>query len=199
MVKLEQVLRGIKSVQARRLGPDKKLGRLPVTPSLLMAIKTSWEKEACTRDRSMLWAAALLCFFGFLRSGEVCVPSDAGFDKGAHLAFGDIKVDNPRNPQSLQIRIKASKTDPFRQGVAIYVGRTNMPLCPVASLLSYMVQRGNKPGPFFVFQDGRPLTRARFVTEFRAAVAAAGIDPKPYSGHSFRIGAATTVEYKTPR
>lgn len=74
------------------------------------------------------------------------MPSDAGFDKGAHLAFGDIKVDNPRNPQSLQIRIKASKTDPFRQGVAIYVGRTNMPLCPVAS---YMMQRGNKPDPAF--------------------------------------------------
>ncbi len=27
----------------------------------------------------------------------------------------------------------------------------------------------------------------------RQALAAAGVDPKPYSGHSFRIGAATTA------
>ena len=113
--------------------------------------------------------------------------------EGAHLTFNDIKIINIQNPQALQVRIKASKTDPFRQGVLVCVGRTNKPLCPVAAMLAYMVRQGRGQGPFFKFQDGRPLTRPRFVAEFRTAVAAAGIDPKPYSGHSFRIGAATTA------
>lgn len=191
MVKLEQVIRGIKSEQAKKA--TKTPPRLPMTPALLTAIKGVWEKETLTRDHKMLWAAALTCFFGFLRSGEVCVPSEAAFDEGAHLTFEDVQVDNLANPQSIQVKIKASKTDPFRQGVLVYVGRTDKPLCPVAALLAYMVERGKKPGPLFSFQDGKPLTRPRFVTEIRRALAMAGVDPKPYSGHSFRSGAATAA------
>lgn len=189
MAKLEQVIRGIKLEQAKK--GEKKSPRLPITPALLLSIKEVWEREAITRDTAMLWAAALLCFFGFLRSGEVCTPSEKSFDEGSHLTRSDIQVDDLANPQSLQIKIKASKTDPFRQGVLVYVGRTNKPLCPVSALLAYMVLRGNKPGPFFTFLDGKPLSRPRFVAEIRRALAAAGVDPKPYSGHSFRIGAAT--------
>ena len=56
-----------------------------------------------------------------------------------------------------------------------------------------MVSRGAAPGPFFIFDDGRYLTRDRFVTAVRAALCTAGIDDSRYSGHSFRIGAATTA------
>lgn len=191
MARLEQVLKGIKSDQAKK--GENQSPRLPITPELLSAIKGVWEREAVTRDRAMLWAAASLCFFGFLRSGEVCIPSEKAFDEGAHLTRRDVQVDDLSNPQSIQIRIKASKTDPFRQGVLVYVGRTNKPLCPVSAILSYLVMRGNEPGPLFSFKDGRPLSRPCFVMEIRRALAAAGVDPKPYSGHSFRIGAATTA------
>lgn len=37
------------------------------------------------------------------------------------------------------------------------------------------------------------LTRVRFVAAIRLALSQAGIDVKPYSGHSFQIGVATTV------
>lgn len=36
-------------------------------------------------DHIMLWAACLLCFFGFLRSGEITVPSNSMFDNVAIL------------------------------------------------------------------------------------------------------------------
>ena len=75
----------------------------------------------------------------------------------------------------------------------MYVGHTNQPLCPVSALLAYMVRRCNRPGPLFIFQDGRPLMRPRFVIRVSKALLAVGIDPKPYSGHSFHIGAATTA------
>ena len=75
----------------------------------------------------------------------------------------------------------------------MYVGRTNKLLCPVSAVLAYMVMRGKAPGPLFIFQDGKPLSRPRFVTEIKRALSAAGIDLKPYSSHSFRIGTATTA------
>ena len=41
--------------------------------------------------------------------------------------------------------------------------------------------------------NGAYLTRDLFVREVRKALIAAGIDQSKYSGHSFRIGAATTA------
>ena len=46
----------------------------------------------------MLWAAVSLCFFGFLRSGEITVPDDSAYDEGAHLNCRDITVDSIENP-----------------------------------------------------------------------------------------------------
>ena len=87
----------------------------------------------------------------------MCTPAEKAFDKGAHLSMKDVQVDILANPQTMQVKIKASETDPFRQGVLVYVGKTNKPLCPVSALLAYMVMRGKGPGPLFIFQDGKPL------------------------------------------
>ena len=46
---------------------------------------------------------------------------------------------------------------------------------------------------FFHLENGKLLTRDRFVASVREALKAAGIDCKSYAGHSFRIGAATAA------
>ena len=48
-------------------------------------------------------------FFGFLRAGEVVVPSDPTFDPTTRLAYGDVRVDDVVKPQYLEVGIKASK------------------------------------------------------------------------------------------
>ena len=73
------------------------------------------------------------------------------------------------------------------------VGKVDGPLCPVTALLGYLLARGAGPGPLFSFEDGKPLTRIRLVEKVRRALQVAGVLSKPYSGHSFRIGAATTA------
>ena len=118
----------------------------------------------------MLWAAVTLCFFVFLRSGEVTIHSDHSFDPAAHITFSDISVDHIQDPQSVKLRLKASKTDPFRRGVDIIVGKTNNKLCPVSALLAYMAIRGSKPGFLSHFEDGRLLTKKRFVNAVREAL-----------------------------
>ena len=141
----------------------------------------------------MLWAACTTCFFGFLRSGEITAPTTRTFDSTHHLTLEDISVDNIGQPGAVPVRIKASKTDPFRKGVDIFLGHTSNSLCPVAALLAYLVIRGKSPGPLFCMANGAYLTRNLFVREVRKALVAVGVDQSKYSGHSFRIGAATTA------
>jgi len=65
------------------------------------------------------------------------------------------------------------------------LGRTDDDLCPVTVILYYMVYRGALAGPFFTFEDGRFLTRDRYVTAFRAALTASGVESNRYAAHSF--------------
>ena len=188
MARLEYVVRGVK-----RLASAPTRTRLPITLTLLAQLRCSWLTSRSGRDASMLWAAATMCFFGFLRAGEVVVPSDSAFDPSIHLTVKDISVDSHSSPSYIAVNIKASKTDPFRRGVTIYLGRTHNQICPVAATLRYMVEIGLAEGPLFVFENGRLLTRERFVAAVRESPASAGVDTAKYSGHSFRIGAATTA------
>ena len=190
MARLEQVLKGIKMVQSR--GP-KRAERLPITPRMLVKLKEAWASGASKFDAQMLWAAASLCFFGFMRSGELTIRSVSSYDESAHLSFNDVAVDCTHDPRILRVHLKASKTDPFRVGINIYVGKTGNVLCPVSAVLHYMVSRGPGVGPLFKFEDGSPLTRAKFVEKVKEALALVGVDSKGYSGHSFRIGAATAA------
>ena len=77
-------------------------------------------------------ACVSLGFYGLVR--WYIVPSDSGFDPSEHLTYGDVKVDSTSSPWYLEVRIKASKTDPFRKGVSIYLGRGVADLCPVAAV-----------------------------------------------------------------
>ena len=136
MARLEQVLKGIKSLQAKTKGNSHP--RLSITPELLVRIRQVWVNKPPDPDHNMLWAAALLCFFGFLRAGEITVPSDTAYDEGTHLNFADVAIDSFIDPQVIKVSIKASKTDPFRLGVDIYLGRTQKELCPIAAILPYV-------------------------------------------------------------
>ena len=188
MSRLEYVIRGVKKLTG---SPTRT--RLPITLALLVQLQETWQASQSTKDASMLWAAATMCFFGFLRIGEVVAPLDLEFDPGVHLSAADVSVDSHSSPSYIAVNIKASKIDPFRRGVTIYLGRTRGTICPVVATLKYMVERDLSKGPLFRFENGRVLTRERFVTAVREALTTKGVDSSKYCGHSFRIGAATTA------
>lgn len=64
---------------------------------------------------------------------------------------------------------------------------------PTGSNNGLYICMAKQEGKLFCFEYGKLLTREHFVTRVRLALSSAGIDCKPYSGHSFRIGTATAA------
>ena len=189
--RLKLVQAGVERTQAER--SRKSRVRLPITPAILQKIHDQWSPRAHESDFIMLWAAAILCFFGFFRAGEITIPTRSSFNPHKHLCWQDVAIDNPLDPKMLKVVLKYSKTDQMGRGAEVFIGKTGGTLCPVAGILSYMVVRGNHEGQFFMFQDGQPLTKDKFVKHVRLALQAAGLPYSNFAGHSFRIGAATTA------
>ena len=128
-----------------------------------------------------------LGFFGFLRAEEFTV--NAPFDPSIYLTVEDLQVDVADNPSSLRVHIKSSKTDPFRLGCFIYLGRGQASLCPMAAIVAYL-HLGASQGPLFMNRNGQPLTRACLSSFLQSTLTAVGILDK-FSGQTFCIGAAT--------
>lgn len=104
----------------------------------------------------------------------------------------DVSEDSRLSPSGIRIRIKASKTDPFRQGCYVHIGLGKAPLCAVHSMLSYLALRGDKPGPLCLLRSGQPMSRATLTKWLREILSSAGISGN-FTSHSLRIGAATVT------
>ena len=189
--RLQLVLKGIKRDESKTAPLP---ARLPITVDIMSKIKAVLLQCPEEYDNILLWAACCLAFFGFLRCGEFTVPTQSEYDPGAHLSVGDILLDSRSSPTTIQVTIKQSKTDPFRQGVQLHLGKTGLEICPINAIVPYLAVRGASPGPLFMFEDGSFLTRPRFATMISKTLRQAGIDDKQYATHSFRIGAATTAK-----
>jgi len=195
-LQLERVVRG-----AQRIGSQPRQVRLPLTIEILRRI---WAVEVDQGwDDVMFRAAISLGFFGFLRLGELTLPTaTTPFDPRVHATVGDLTFgQHAQAGPFVAFRIKVSKTDPFRQGSTVHLGTTGMPICPVNALSTYLTYRPVKAqqgsslnvSPLFIDNDGRILTKAVFIAMMRVRMQTAGLDAHAFSGHSLRIGAATTA------
>ena len=89
--------------------------------------------------------------------------------------------------------MKASKTDPLREGATLLIASTGTSLCPVSALKHYLKYSKVSQGPLFQFSDGRFLTWTLISLTVHKALSNQGLDIKRYSSHSFRIGAASAA------
>ena len=60
------------------------------------------------------------------------------------------------------------------------------------ALLRHLHLSGSNPNPYFVFEDGSHLTRVKLASVISNLLKVYNIEGD-YTGHSFRIGAATTA------
>ena len=192
MPQLKQLIRGVGVVRGKEGRTARK--KRPITPPILLQIYGSrGDNQLNGRDWEMYWAASCTAFFGFMRAGELTVPTSQPFDASNHLSVADVSANHPSCLLVIHIKIKASKTDPFRRGVTVVLGASGKVLCPVKVLVEYLKIRGMEPGPLFRLHSGAPLSKKVFVNWVQSALKKLGFDEKEYSGHSFRVGAATTA------
>ena len=155
----------------------------------MRVLRHAWPSQGVTHKRQMLWAAGCTCFHGFLRSGEATVPSRPAYDPAVHLSLANMSVDSPGIPRMVAVRIKASKPDPFREGVTICLGRTDNGLgvtgvrCGPGYGARPAIQVPGQDSP----HERHPGARSQGSAPMRR------LGPVHYSGHGFRIGAATTA------
>lgn len=119
------------------------------------------------------------------------------FDQTDNLCLGDICFQE----YHVELTLKSSKTDPFRQGITIPLFKNTdcLKLCPYLALQTYIARRNDKftlrqhsSEPLFLTEAGFPLTRTVFIQHVKNILAKLGLDTSKYSGHSFRIGAASS-------
>ena len=184
---LHYTVRGIKRMHPKSARPI----RLPITPEILLQFSKLWSAGHVESPymAHLLWAGCCLGFFGFLRSGEFTATCTS---LAPSIRLSDVVVDDHLAPSVIQIFLRRAKTDPFGKGVCIILGKTDTALCPVVAVLNYLRVRpsGDSESPLLVLQDGRPLTKALFVSKVRRALSLLGINQKEYAGHSFWIKAA---------
>ena len=115
---LQQVLKGIKKTQAISQPP--RISR-PIILDIMSSI-FHLLLYISSYDHVMIWAT---CCMAFLRSSEHTVPSQDGYnpDPSVHLSLSDVAVDSRSSPSMIRVRIKQSKTDPFRPGINLYLGK----------------------------------------------------------------------------
>ena len=188
---LQLALRGLTRAQVAR--PTSR-NREPITTEilqqLLLTLKSS--KPWCKQERVMFAAAMCLAFFGFLRGGELTVPSKQRFNPHQHPTPADVTFSTSND--CLHFRIKCSKTDQLHKGHIITLHATPHDLCPVHIIRKYVCRyTTSESQPLFAHCDGRPMSLQRFRYRLKTLLDLAGLPSKLYNTHSFRIGAATSA------
>ncbi|XP_034086278.1 uncharacterized protein LOC117555511 [Gymnodraco acuticeps] len=73
--------------------------------------------------------------------------------------------------------------------------RNDSPFCPYKSMIKFLHLRSstNPLSPLFLLPGNIPLTKHRFNYYLKQILSKSGLSPQLFSGHSFRIGAATSA------
>ena len=189
-IRLPIILRGIKKSQCNVTKE-----RLPITSSILKELCTLLEKGVfSTFVDVMLQCAFKLAFFGFLRCGEFTCRSRS--DDFSTVLIQDITLDSSK--QFFIFHLRSSKCDPFRQGVnlTIYENFVFRPVDTMHRYLKLRLEAGALPqNPLFVEDEFNflPLRRDTLISHLRQLLDRLGYNTCKFSGHSFRIGAATSA------
>ena len=192
---LPPVSSSLPSVQAalaghRRLLAQPKVRKEPVTAEMLKSMVDAAGPEPSLSEVRLL-AVCLLAFAEFLRCEELL-----------KLECADVEF----NADGLVLNIRSSKTDQFREGASLLVGRTGTATCPVQMMESYFrlghLNVGSHDRVFRAVihaKDGERLRKSGGLSYSRLRelllqkIAQLGMDPQLFGMHSLSAGGATAA------
>ena len=142
-----------------------------------------------------LWTSYLACFYLAFRKKSICPETPQAFDPKTDLTRGKIHVDATNN--IALVLVDHSKVVQYRERQVVFplIGAQDSPLNVVYYLnLLFTTNPASPESPAFSYRrNGKLLfvTHALFSKKLKIFLTMAGYNPKLYSGHSFRRGAAT--------
>lgn len=165
--------------------------RLPITLPLLQRLIISVRNGLLSTYLNILLEAVFLsAFYGFMRPGEFTSETNK-FDSARGISLSDLRF----GPTFFTLFLKHSKTDAQGSGVTLTFSKINNNFCPFSAMVKFLKIRPRTPkyAPLFILPNGAPLSKARFRTHLTTVIKSCSLSPLLYTGHSFRIGAATTA------
>ena len=204
-----QALRACKRI----FGEERRTDKLEITLDILRGLIRWADSKAglafCggAHNVATFKAICLTAFFGILRKDNVTMAKANAFNPNRHLCrrdfdfSGTAKVGNVQ-ARVLKVTVRHSKVIQFDNRcheVLLVENKTG--ICPFSAVSECfkLTPQSDPVGPAFVWSSKRsflPVTHAKFVACVKAGVASLGLDPKRYSGISFRRGGASLAALK---
>ena len=181
---LHYVIRGIKR---DRSTPSRK--RLAVTPQILRSLAGAWSSSVLVDH----YEARLLSGLLWLPQGgrvhsHRCQSGQHGTAPDLRRLIRESVLSTTNDPMSPE-----NKDGSVWQGGDHRFRKLRPASLPVTAVRNFLVIHPAREGPLLIHADGTPLSREWLVKRFRQALEFCGISCAGYSGHSFRIGAATAA------
>lgn len=184
---IDVLLKGMR----RTLG-DGSNPKLPITPNILLKILSRIDLNS-PRD-ICFWTLCLVAFFSFFRKSNLLPPSLSEFDPSKHISRGNISF----NTKGALIRVNWSKTIQYHERslqVPLPLIQSSA-LCPSQALMLLFKLSPSHDSDIPAFMFSTPtglklLNYEGFLSRLHECLREIGIDPKKYSGHSFRRGGAS--------
>ena len=165
--------------------------KTPLTFDILNSIHSILPSDF---DSLATWACMTFTFFACLRAGEITpsLPLEPGQSPPlvSHLSFGTTN----HGQNFAQLIIPRTKTSPH--GITAIVGCTGKPVCAWCAMVQYLNCRHiSNPKhvhtPLFILSNNSFIHKQYLVNRTRSFIATIGLNPDIFTGHSFRVGAAT--------
>ena len=139
-----------------------------------------------SRDHLLLAAAISLQYFACLRASELC----SNTCQARVPARSDISFYSRDSVPIMVYTCHTSKT--AAHGFDVHVGCSGALVCAVCIMHHFISSYPASPhDPLFALSSGQALTYEAYNSAIKQLVRALGLNPKNYSSHSLRAGAAT--------
>jgi hypothetical protein len=191
MVLLAKVYKGLKMHYG-----DDVAHKLAVSTDMVRLLLLFARFDRANHDGRMLRAAVILAAIMGLRVSEFVSPAKTKHCEFKTLCIRNVVFGRSKGGASYaEIRIEYAKNSLFREGFTQKVWEDGSDMCPYTALADYLRRWDRMPasGPLFQFGNGRNLIRETFTEALRDGLESAGFEPKKYSAHSLRAGAAVSV------
>ncbi|XP_040280125.1 uncharacterized protein LOC120995167 [Bufo bufo] len=179
---IKTILKGIQKTE-----PARPTQRLPINSHIFKALSDLLDTRPFEADtNSIIKTAMYLAFYGFLRPGEFTTTSAT---QTTHCLLASHLTKHGDHYILTLPHSKSSQLSP----VDIPYYPTQNRWCPVGVLDAYKQHHKFLPCQPLLQLRGSALTTTTFMTYVRSSLTQLGLNASNYSGHSFRIGAASTA------